>query len=157
MRPTSWSIIGKIVAGEHDPVELAKLCNSKCCSSEEIAKRLSGDYCPEYLFALWQVLELYDFYSTQIKEFDVQVGCQEYERRVPERGCFFEAQSYQPWLYPNPSNCLILCQFLSRQRRMQSIRATKNLLFFGEKTKCFTEFNSSFHSRVVSDLTKGSA
>ena len=65
---TGMLIIRAIVAGEHDPVLLARYRDPRCASSqEEIAKALTGSYRPEHLFALQQALELYDFYGRQSK------------------------------------------------------------------------------------------
>jgi len=71
---TGMQIIRAIVAGEHDPVVLARYRDPRCHSSEaEIAKALTGNYQPEHLFALKQALELYDFYSQQIKACDAEI------------------------------------------------------------------------------------
>jgi transposase len=67
-------IIRAIVSGQHDPVHLARYRNPRCASSEEqIAKALTGNYKSEHLFALKQALQLYDFYSQQIKACDVEI------------------------------------------------------------------------------------
>ena len=71
---TGMLIIRAIVAGEHDPVLLARYRDPRCASSqEEIAKALTGSYRPEHLFALQQALELYDFYGRQSKACDVEI------------------------------------------------------------------------------------
>jgi transposase len=71
---TGMTIIRAIVAGEHDPLTLARYRDPRCASSEaEIAKALTGNYRPEHLFALQQALELYDFYNDQIKACDAQI------------------------------------------------------------------------------------
>lgn len=68
---TGLAIIGTIVAGERDPVQLARLRNPRCQhSEEEIAKALTGHYRSEHVFALKQALALYDFYTTQVQECD---------------------------------------------------------------------------------------
>ena len=65
---TGMLIIRAIVAGEQDPVKLAQFRNPRCNSSEaDIAKALHGNYRAEHLFALQQALELYDFYTQQIR------------------------------------------------------------------------------------------
>jgi transposase len=71
---TGLAIIRAIVAGERDPVKLARLRNPRCAhSQDEIAKALTGHYRPEHVFALKQVLALYDFYTAQIQECDAEI------------------------------------------------------------------------------------
>jgi len=71
---TGMLIIRAIVAGQHNPVQLARHRNPRCVSSEEeIAKALTGNYRPEHLFALKQALQLYDFYSQQIRDCDGEI------------------------------------------------------------------------------------
>lgn len=71
---TGQQIIRAIIAGEHDPVRLAQYRDGRCHSSEaEIAKALTGHYQPEHLFALQQAVELYDFYSQQIRACDAEI------------------------------------------------------------------------------------
>lgn len=71
---TGLKIIRAIVAGEHNPQQLAKFRNARCRKSEaEIAKSLEGNYRDEHLFALQQALELYDFYTHQIQACDDQL------------------------------------------------------------------------------------
>ena len=71
---TGMRIIRAIVAGQHDPVQLARYRDPRCASSEEeIAKALTGNYRPEHLFALKQALQLYDFYNQQIRACDVEI------------------------------------------------------------------------------------
>lgn len=71
---TGLHIIRAIVAGEHDPVQLAQYRDPRCRSSEaEIAKALTGHYQPEHVFALKQAVELYDFYNQQIQACDAEI------------------------------------------------------------------------------------
>ena len=68
---TGTAIITAILAGERDPVELAKLRNNRIQSSEEvIAKSLQGNYREEHLFILKQEFESYQFYQNQIQALD---------------------------------------------------------------------------------------
>jgi hypothetical protein len=63
---TGLSIIRAMVAGERDPLVLARLRQATCAKSEaEIAKALAGNYQTEHLFALRQALQAYDFYQQQ--------------------------------------------------------------------------------------------
>jgi hypothetical protein len=53
---------------------LAQLRDIRCKSSEEtIAKALSGTWKDEYVFALRQSLELYDFYTKQVENCDGEI------------------------------------------------------------------------------------
>lgn len=61
---TGLSILRAIVAGERDPLTLARLRNPACKSSEQdIVKALTGTWAAEHLFVLKPSLELYDFYT----------------------------------------------------------------------------------------------
>ena len=71
---TGMQILRAIVAGERDPLTLARFRDPRCRSSEaEIAKALSGHYRVEYVFMLQQALQQYDFYSHQIQACDQQL------------------------------------------------------------------------------------
>jgi transposase len=71
---TGLAIIRAIVAGEHDPVHLARLREPQCASStEDIAKALTGHYQPEHVFALKQALALYDAYTEPVRECDAAI------------------------------------------------------------------------------------
>jgi transposase len=74
MGTTGQAIIRAIVAGERDPVRVAKLRNPACRSSEEtIAKALTGTWKPELLFVLTQALVIYDVYTAQIAVCDAEL------------------------------------------------------------------------------------
>ena len=71
---TGMAIIREIVAGNHGPVELARLRDPRCFKAEsEIAKALTGNYRAEHLFALKQALALYDAYTEKISECDNEI------------------------------------------------------------------------------------
>ena len=71
---TGLAIIRAIVAGERDPVYLARFRAPRCASStEDIAKALTGHYQPEHVFALKQALALYDVYTEQVRECDGEI------------------------------------------------------------------------------------
>jgi len=71
---TGLAIIRAIGAGERDPVQLAKLRNPKCQSSEEkIARALTGHYREEHVFALKQALSLYEVYTDQVRQCDDEI------------------------------------------------------------------------------------
>jgi transposase len=71
---TGLLIIQAILAGERDPVKLAKLRDPRCFSSEDqIALALQGTWRPEHLFELRQAYDLYQFHQGQITECDKQI------------------------------------------------------------------------------------
>jgi transposase len=71
---TGMLIIQAILAGERDPVELAKLRDRRCFASEDqIALALQGTWRPEHLFELRQAYDLYQFHHRQISECDGQI------------------------------------------------------------------------------------
>jgi len=71
---TGLRIIRAIVAGERDPQVLAQQRDPRCAkSAAEIAQALSGHYRPEHVFALQQAVELYDFYTQQIRACDGEI------------------------------------------------------------------------------------
>lgn len=80
---TGMQILRAIVAGERDPVVLARFRHPRCQSSEElIAKALTGQYRAEHIFALTQALTLYDCYTTHIAACDRQIE-QQYAAMQP--------------------------------------------------------------------------
>jgi len=71
---TGLRIIRAIVAGERDPQVLAQQRAPRCAKSvAEIARALTGNYRPEHGVALQQALELYDFYTQQIRACDAEI------------------------------------------------------------------------------------
>ncbi len=71
---TGMRIIKAVLAGERDPLVLARLRDPRCKSSEShIARSLNGNYRPEHLFSLKQAVDLYEFYQGQIGECDRQI------------------------------------------------------------------------------------
>lgn len=74
---TGMSIIKAILAGERNPHKLAQLRNRNCAKSEEeIAKSLHGNFKPEHLFSLQQMVEMYEFYNHQIAICDTHIETQ---------------------------------------------------------------------------------
>lgn len=68
---TGLQIIEAILAGQRDPVKLAKFRDPKCKNSEEtIAKALCGNYRDEHVFALEQAYELFRVYQRKIEQCD---------------------------------------------------------------------------------------
>lgn len=71
---TGMKIIRAIVAGCHDPYELAEHRNWRCKASVDvIAESLVGNYRPEHLFTLKQAVELYDEYQRKIGDCDCEI------------------------------------------------------------------------------------
>jgi transposase len=71
---TGMAIIKAILAGQRDPLELAKLRQSGCKRDQAaIARALEGTWQEEHLFALKQSLALYDYYQQQIGECDRRI------------------------------------------------------------------------------------
>jgi len=71
---TGLKIIRSIVAGERDPLKLAKHRHASCKASEaEIASALYGNWREELLFMLKQALKLYDMYQKQLHECEAQI------------------------------------------------------------------------------------
>lgn len=71
---TGMRIIRALLAGERDPLVLARLRDPRCRNNEStIARSLHGNFRPEHLFSLKQAVDLYDFYQGQIAECDRQI------------------------------------------------------------------------------------
>ena len=67
-------ILDAILAGERDPVNIARLCHSGVKSSQDtVAKSLEGDYRPEHLFALRQSLAAFHYYQRLVVEVDQEI------------------------------------------------------------------------------------
>jgi transposase len=71
---TGMNIIRAIVAGERDPVQLARLRNQNCQKAEELfIEALTGNFRKEHVFALKQSLDYFDFCDGQLKECDQKI------------------------------------------------------------------------------------
>ena len=71
---TGLKIINAILAGQRDPMLLAKLKNSRIKASlKTIVKALEGDYRDEQLFILQQSLDMYRYTHQQMERCDQQV------------------------------------------------------------------------------------
>jgi transposase len=72
---TGMAIMRAILAGERDPVQLARLRNDRCHHDEEtIAKSLHGQWREEPLCALGQAVALDDMYHEKIAACDRQIA-----------------------------------------------------------------------------------
>jgi transposase len=71
---TGLRIIRDIVAGQRDPVQLARHRDYRCqASTAEIVAALTGHYRPEHLFVLQQNLALFDYYQQQLTACDAAI------------------------------------------------------------------------------------
>jgi transposase len=69
------AILDAILAGERDPIELAKRCHFRVRSPREtVAKALEGDFRPEHVFTLRQSLEGYRFHQKLIADLDCEIA-----------------------------------------------------------------------------------
>jgi transposase len=72
---TGLKIIRAIVAGQRDPVELAKLRDRRCQhTAAEMAEALDGRYRPEFLSELRSSLRLWDSYQEVIAALDADIA-----------------------------------------------------------------------------------
>jgi transposase len=84
---TGMKIVRAIVAGNHNPAQLASYRDVRCkASAETVQEALTGNYRPEHLFALRQALELYDNYQTKVVECDhaIEAVLASFEQADPE-------------------------------------------------------------------------
>jgi len=71
---TGTAIVDAILAGERNPLLLARLRNERIKASEEvIAKSLVGDYRPEHVFTLRQSRDAYRSYQKLIEDCDREI------------------------------------------------------------------------------------
>jgi transposase len=83
---TGLSIVRAIVAGERNPLELAKLRDHRCRKSEaQIAEHLTGNWRDEHLFNLRMGVRRYDEINLVIAEYDAQLSRWITELQPPER------------------------------------------------------------------------
>lgn len=69
------AILDAILAGQHDPIELAKLCHFRVRSPRDtVAKALEGDYRPEHLYTLRQSVDGYRFHQKLITDLDGEIA-----------------------------------------------------------------------------------
>jgi transposase len=72
---TGMAIMRAMLAGERDPVTLARLRNDRCHhDAETSAKALQGQWREEHLLALAQAVALYDMYHEKIAACDRQIA-----------------------------------------------------------------------------------
>jgi len=77
---TGMAILGAIVKGERDPMQLAKLRDPGCRKSvEEIAQQLSGHWREDHLFSLEQSLKMHAAIDERIQAYEAEM-----QRRLAE-------------------------------------------------------------------------
>jgi transposase len=103
-------ILDAILAGERDPVTLARLCHGGVKSREDsIAKSLEGDYRPQHWFALRQSLAAFHYYQQMVVEVDQEIQGQlgilatatNAEPTVPKRtkASVYQRRRYEPKMF----------------------------------------------------------
>jgi transposase len=71
---TGMAILRAIVAGQRDPVQLAKLRDPRCHNSEAtIAQELTGNWRTDHLFNLSQGLKMYDVLQERIADYQREI------------------------------------------------------------------------------------
>jgi|HubBroStandDraft_4_1064222.scaffolds.fasta_scaffold54419_2 transposase len=71
---TGMAILRAIVAGERDPVQLAKLRDPRCQKSQAtMAKELTGNWRADHLFNLEQGLKMYDTLANHIADYQREI------------------------------------------------------------------------------------
>jgi hypothetical protein len=71
---TGMAMIRAIVAGERDPLALARLRNSRCSLSlQEMADELTGNWRADHLFNLKEALAMYDFICERVDSYERQI------------------------------------------------------------------------------------
>jgi transposase len=71
---TGMAILRAIVAGQRDPVELAKLRDPRCQNSQAtIAQHLTGNWRDDHLFNLAQSLKMYDSTNERIADYQQEI------------------------------------------------------------------------------------
>jgi hypothetical protein len=119
-----------ILAGERDPLLLARLCHGGVKNSEDtIAKSLEGDYRPEHLFALRQSLAAYRYYRQLVVE-----GKQEIKLQL---GALKTATTAEATI---PARTKVSCRLL--------LRTSKTTTSLRPVRVCCDE-QSAFHSELV--------
>jgi transposase len=71
---TGMAIVRAIVAGERDPMQLARLRDKRCSKRvDEIARYLTGTWREEHLFNLTSALRLYDVFEHEIASYEARL------------------------------------------------------------------------------------
>lgn len=96
------AIIDAILLGEREPSKLSGLCDGRIKASRQVvAKSLVGDYRPEHLFCLYQALESYRHFQSQIAACDQHIEAMlarfDSQEHCAEAPCAkYRAQGNQP-------------------------------------------------------------
>lgn len=96
---TGMNIVRAIVAGERNPLVLAKFRDYRCKKDEnEIAKALVGNYREEHLLALKQALEAYDLFHKQVMDCEeaLEKILNTWEKEIPNKDMEILAENPVP-------------------------------------------------------------
>jgi transposase len=95
---TGMAIVRAIIAGERDPVRLARFRDARCRKSvEEIANYLTGTWRDEHVFNLKSAVELYDFLDQMVRTYEARLNQELKALQSPER------QDKEPPRHPSPT------------------------------------------------------
>lgn len=145
---TGLAIVDAILAGERDPLALAKLRNERIKATEEvIAKSLVGDYRHEHLFTLRQSLSAYRNYQKLIDDCDREIRQHLEEFQPPDQPQAPASAAPAPQSM-KMSNDGVLKSELKRVfgvdlTRIPGIRTGIAQTLFGEIGPDFTKFRSA--------------
>ena len=145
---TGMTILDAILAGERDPLTLAKLRHERIKASEEsIVKSLVGDYRPEHLFTLRQSRDAYRSYQKLIDDCDREIRhCLEQFKPPHDPDAPTGSETKPPAKTPSAESIL-----RSELKRVFSVDLTKipgirigiAQTLFGEIGPDFTKFRSA--------------
>jgi transposase len=146
---TGLAIVDAILAGQRDPLELAKLRGERIKASEAvIAKSLVGDYRHEHLFTLKQSLEAYRSYQKMIEACEREIRQHLEEFQPPTEPSAPPASEAEAMPKKQQSSDGILRSELQRVwgvdlARIPGIRTGIAQTLFGEIGPDFTKFRSA--------------
>src|SRR5216684_3391685 len=156
-------ILDAILAGERDPVNLARLCHSGVKSSQDtIAKSLEGDYRPEHLFALRQSLAAFHYYQQLVVEVDQEIQRQlgsletapTAKPTVPKRT---KASAFASWLGLCPENKISGGKVLYTKSRRVRSRVATALRMAANSLHHAKDYLGEFFRRITRKLGKPQA
>jgi transposase len=144
---TGLAIVDAVLAGERDPLVLAKLRNDRIKASEEvIAKSLVGDYRPEHVFTLRQSLAAYRSYQKLIEDCDREIR-DSLEQFKPSRQADTSGGDNRKTKPKMPAEGILRSElkrvFGIDLTRIPGIRVGIGQTLFGEIGPDFTKFRSA--------------
>jgi transposase len=144
---TGLAIVDAVLAGERDPLVLAKLRNDRIKASEEvIAKSLVGDYRPEHVFTLRQSLAAYRSYQKLIEDCDREIR-DSLEQFKPPRQADTSGDDHRKPKPKTPTEGILRSElkrvFGIDLTKIPGIRVGIGQTLFGEIGPDFTKFRSA--------------